>query len=50
MLTMEKNEYFLKINDLTGAVLALGMVEQRGYANSSATPCHRADYGENCVF
>ena len=33
---------------LAGAVPVLGMIEQRGYANSSATPCHRMDDGENC--
>ena len=45
---MEKNEYSLNINDLAGAVPVLGMIEQRGYTYSSATPCHRMDDGENC--
>ena len=35
---------------LAGAVPVLGMIEQRGHANSSATPCHRADDGKDCVF
>jgi len=34
---------------LADAVPVLGMIEQKGNGNSSATPCHRSDDGENGV-
>ena len=34
---------------LAGTVPVLGVIVQRGYDNSLATPCYRSNDGENCV-